>query len=210
MAKKRSQNWRPDRLVTTAELHGGVKDQRHVTPADTVLDRDEIAKLGLEDGDILKLLAQGSIRADGEEGVAAEEGAAAVSEPFNGVSADDFRAFAVRHGITNKADASLDEILAAEPAKDDGKVTVDDVRGKLDALGVEVAADASIDDMLTAAVEHGQPGDVEAEARKIEREMVADDIRKELETKQVPFETDANKPALSRLLAQVRASEPAA
>lgn len=73
--------------------------------------------------------------------------------------------------------------------------------------GIEHDANADVDALL--AIEPVPAVDIDASAKKIENGMSVDAIKVELTKLEVPFETDANKPALSKLLAQVRAAQPA-
>lgn len=174
MAKKPSA-WRPKRLVAVHKITGGTKDARHSTPSGTVLDREEIEKLGLNDADLLKLLSRGAI-VEREERAGDRAAAEGELVPFDGLASIEIRAI-------------------------------------LDGHGVEYPEGASAEQLLEAAIAHGgaeEPEDIDAAANRIERDMKVDEIRDELGKLDVPFETDANKPALARLLAQVRAAGPAA
>lgn len=203
-------------LVAVTEITGGTKGAPHVTSPGTAIDADEREKLGLDEGELLRLLGLGAIRQ--QSGAGAAPGVTA-AEPgtFDGIGRDALRSSLKRAGVEVGDDAGIEEMLDAAighgaPAEGEA-IARADLIATLAEAGVEIGEDASIEDALTAALDHGttEPFDLDAAANAIERELKADEIRAELEQAEVPFETDANKPALSRLLAQVRhASAPQA
>jgi hypothetical protein len=78
--------------------------------------------------------------------------------------------------------------------------------------GVAVQKGDDVETLLGSAIAHGaaEPFDLDAAAAKIERDVLVDDIKAELDKAEVPYAADAAKPALAKLLAQVRHAAPAA
>lgn len=195
-------------FLAAQELRGGIKgadgeaDVPHVTAAGTELTRAEANKLGLSDEDVEGLIASGavvrtSVRSEGES--------LGDVDVADGISVDEFREFLADHGYSFARDASIEDLLALDRPVADG-IGLGDLRATLELNGIDFPSDASAERLLELAIEHGKPGDLDAAANRIQRDMGVDDIKEELGKLQVPFETDANKPALAKLLAQVRAS----
>lgn len=87
-------------------------------------------------------------------------------------------------------------------------ITRDEFSAFLTRHGIAHDANADIDKLL--AIAPVPAFDLDGAAKKIENSMGVDVIKAELTKLEVPFETDANKPALAKLLAQVRAAQPSA
>lgn len=204
------------KLFAVQQLVGGTPDDPHITAAGTEITEAEAEALGIGESDLLKLMATGAVEMRGDRAAARAEldeldlTPGAISEPddFDGVDRADFEDFLERHGFEFEAGADIGELLKAESPAFDG-IASDALRAKVRALRADIADDAGIDEMLVELAAVGRGDQVDEAARTIDREMKADDIRAELGKLKVPFETDANKPALARLLAQVREPAPA-
>jgi len=84
-------------------------------------------------------------------------------------------------------------------------MSIDAMRSFLEEAGISFPKDANGPDLMKIALEHQRPGGA-GDAADIEARMSVKDIKTELDSLQVPYETDANKAALAASLAQARAS----
>jgi hypothetical protein len=105
-----------------------------------------------------------------------------------------------------------DELTSAAPPAEFDGISRADLHATLAAAGVAVQKGDDVETLLGSAIAHGaaEPFDLDAAAAKIERDVLVDDIKAELDKAEVPYAADAAKPALAKLLAQVRHAAPAA
>jgi hypothetical protein len=85
-------------------------------------------------------------------------------------------------------------------------LSIDAMRKVLDDAGVAYPEGASAPDLMKLALEHEHPPALAVATVEIERSMEVKAIKAELDKLQVPYESDANKPALALALAGARAS----
>lgn len=196
-------------FVAVRELTGGTKDGPHVTEAGVTIDEAEAEKLGLDDEQLQQLADRGDIRHQ------AAAAAASTAADFDGIARADLVAtLNAAAGLDLPASASVENALTAaldHGVPEDGTILhLDELRDFLAEKGVQHGDGDKPEQLLEHLLAHGQAEtfDVEAAAKAIDKELNADEVKAELALRKVPFETDANKPVLCRLLAQVRHAEP--
>jgi len=196
-------------FVAARELTGGTKAGPHVSAAGTTIDEVEAEKLGLDDEQLQQLADRGDIRHR------PSTAAAVAAADFDGVSRGDLIAtLNTAAGLDLPADASIESALTAaldHGVPEDGTILhLDELRDFLADEGVEYGDGDKSDQLLRHLLAHGQTPafDIDAAVKALDKELNAEEVKAELSLRKVPFESDANKPVLLRLLAQVRHAEP--
>lgn len=95
---------------------------------------------------------------------------------------------------------------APPPAKFDG-LSADQMRQALTDAGVSFDTKADAAALFQTAIAYEAPDPLAAAVVEIEQSMDVKAIKGELDKLQVPYETDANKPALALALAQARSAK---